>query len=314
MPLLFKDRVQQLLDGFRFEWQDAQANAKSDWMRWAMQVPSQAEVEHYTWIERLVQIQEFLGERVRGALKANKIDVPNKTFTGTFDVSRTDIEDDKVGIYAGAARGLYQDAINHPEWLLKQQVLNAFTTVCYDGQNFFDDDHPALDNSGLTYSNLLMVSLTYDNVYAAIAQMMGIKLANGFPVMIRPYAIMAGPSNLKTLDALTGSAVKPGAAGSEDNTLRNYALQPVINELFVGDYQNYWCVLFQVGTGTLRAFGVQMRSPAELLTTYMRSGGELGAEAVDAQLFNFERISVGTRSRYASLQTLPFLAIGSTGA
>jgi phage major head subunit gpT-like protein len=49
-----------------------------------------------------------------------------------------------------------QAAVRHPEELVFSLLASGFTTACYDGQFFFDSDHPVTDADG----NITMASNT----------------------------------------------------------------------------------------------------------------------------------------------------------
>jgi phage major head subunit gpT-like protein len=57
-------------------------------------------------------------------------------------VDRNDIEDEQLGFYNPIVAALAQEARKHPEKLLADLMSAGFTTACYDGQYFFDTDHP----------------------------------------------------------------------------------------------------------------------------------------------------------------------------
>ena len=59
-----------------------------------------------------------------------------------------DLADDNLGIYKPRMEGLGNGVARHPDQLIFKALELGFTAKCYDGQNFFDTDHPVLDEEG----------------------------------------------------------------------------------------------------------------------------------------------------------------------
>lgn len=68
--------------------------------------------------------------------------VVNRTFEATVGVKREDIEDDQYGVYGPLMQMMGANAAAHPDKLVFEVMKNGFAEVCYDGQFFFDTDHP----------------------------------------------------------------------------------------------------------------------------------------------------------------------------
>jgi phage major head subunit gpT-like protein len=116
--------------------------------RVAMTVPSSTSQEQYAWLGKFSGFREWLGDRVIQNLSVHGFVIKNKTFENTVSVKRDDIEDDTFGLYSPLFEQLGQDAREHPDELVFGLFKQGFSTPCYDGQNFFDADHPVLDASG----------------------------------------------------------------------------------------------------------------------------------------------------------------------
>ena len=43
-----------------------------------------------------------------------------------------------------------QSSSGHPDELIFNLLKNGFTSPCFDGQNFFDTDHPVIGEDGVT--------------------------------------------------------------------------------------------------------------------------------------------------------------------
>ena len=79
------------------------------------------------------------------SLSESSYQITNKDYESTVGVPRNAIEDDEFGIYGPMMASMAQVAAEHPDTLVFGLLKNGFTTPCYDGQNFFDDEHPVGD-------------------------------------------------------------------------------------------------------------------------------------------------------------------------
>ena len=112
------------------------------WGQAATLVPSTAAETKYAWLGQITRFREWIGERHIQSLAVHDYAIKNKTFENTVTVSREEIEDDQYGVYTPVIQQLGQDAAQHPDELVFNLLNAAFTTPCYDGQYFFDTDHP----------------------------------------------------------------------------------------------------------------------------------------------------------------------------
>lgn len=117
----------------------------------ATTVPSTTRTENYGWLGQWPRIREWVGDRQVQNLAMYNYSITNKRFETTVSVPRTDIEDDQYGVYSPMMRELGYAAKVHPDELVFALLAAGFTTPCYDGQNFFDADHPV---DGTTVSNV----------------------------------------------------------------------------------------------------------------------------------------------------------------
>lgn len=115
----------------------------------AMEVRSGSSEEKYGWMGKLPSIREWVGDRIIHNLMVHDYTIKNRKFESTIQVSRTDIEDDRVGIFKPILSEMGLNAKQHPDLLLFELLLAGFDTgIGYDGQPFFDADHPVIDKSG----------------------------------------------------------------------------------------------------------------------------------------------------------------------
>lgn len=128
------------------------STADSQYEKIAMAVPSSTTANVYPWLGTLPSMREWLGDRVVANLKAHKYSIENKTFEATVSVNREHLEDDQIGIYSPLFRDLGAEAGLHPNRLVFSQLKRGHSLLCYDGQYFFDTDHPV---AGKSVSNSL---------------------------------------------------------------------------------------------------------------------------------------------------------------
>lgn len=118
------------------------------WSKVATLVPSSTRANDYGWLGKIPGMREWIGDRQINNLKQHDYSIKNKSFESTIGVDRDDIADDQYGIYSPMMEMLGQNASEHPDELIFDLLANGFATECYDGQYFFDTDHPVLDADG----------------------------------------------------------------------------------------------------------------------------------------------------------------------
>lgn len=146
MAVITPALITSLRTGFSKAFQDSLAATPTDWAKVATRVPSSSASNTYGWLGQFPALREWVGERVLKDMAAQAYQVQNKLFEGTVSVRRTDIEDDNVGIYTPLFSEMGRAAATHPDQLVFDLLKSAHTATCYDGQNFFDTDHPVYPN------------------------------------------------------------------------------------------------------------------------------------------------------------------------
>mgnify|MGYP000946309712 CR=1 FL=1 len=117
-------------------------DTKSFYERVAMVVPSNARSNDYKFMLQFPMLQEWIGDRVIKSLSAQSFTIENKNYEVTIEIDGNDIQDDNIGIYNPIIGELGRAAAQHPDKLVAELLNGAFSTVCFDGQNFIDTDHP----------------------------------------------------------------------------------------------------------------------------------------------------------------------------
>jgi phage major head subunit gpT-like protein len=147
MALITNALITALFQGFRGEFQAALTATPTDWDKVATMVPSTTAGNTYGWLGQFPKLREWIGPRVVKDMQADAYQILNKTFEATVGVKRTDIEDDNLGIYRPLFAEMGRAAASHPDELIFALLAAGGSTLCYDGQNFFDTDHPVYANA-----------------------------------------------------------------------------------------------------------------------------------------------------------------------
>ncbi|MEE2025033.1 Mu-like prophage major head subunit gpT family protein [Alkalimonas mucilaginosa] len=110
--------------------------------RIATEIPSTSSQNDYSWLGEFKRLREWIGERQIEKAKVYSYAIKNKKFEATEGIPAEYIEDDQYGILMPKFQDMGYAAATHPDELIYALLAAGFTTPCYDGQNFFDTDHP----------------------------------------------------------------------------------------------------------------------------------------------------------------------------
>lgn len=136
--------------GFQTVFNASRESTPSFFEKVAMTISSGASDETYGWIASIPGMREWIGQRQIKNLSASKYTIVNKLFESTVAVKRTSMEDDRLGVYKPAFAELGSLSQRHPDTMIFSLMKSGFAEACYDGQAFFDTDHPVVDENGGT--------------------------------------------------------------------------------------------------------------------------------------------------------------------
>lgn len=120
--------------------------------RVAMTVNSTTRTQSYPKLSEIPGMREWLGDRVINRFQVDGFQITNRKFENTIAVGVDDIADDQIGMYSTLVSDFGQTAAELPDDLVWEQIAAGFTTTHYDGQFFFDTDHPVEDEDGVEQS------------------------------------------------------------------------------------------------------------------------------------------------------------------
>ena len=130
--------------GFSTVYRDSYDKAPSHFDKIAMTMPSSARDETYGWIGQFPNLREWIGPRHVQNLAASTFTITNRKFETTIGIKREDISDDQLGIFKPMVAEMGIAAKQHPDRLVFELLASGFAANCYDGQVYFDTDHPII--------------------------------------------------------------------------------------------------------------------------------------------------------------------------
>ena len=142
--------------GFSTLFSKGLGQASSAYKKFATVVPSSTKEQKYGWLGKIPSVREWIGARVVQNLSEHDYTIKEKKWELTLGVDRDDIETDNIGTYGPLFENMGESTGAKWDELVFTMYKLGFTLTCYDGQAFFDTDHPVLDESG----NLISVANT----------------------------------------------------------------------------------------------------------------------------------------------------------
>ena len=139
--------LQTLYRGFNAAFREGFGQAADAHAPITLDVTSTTRTEEYGWLGQFPSMREWVGERILRGIAEHSYAVKNKKFETTVEVKRDDIEDDHFGVYAPMFSEMGRSAAAHPCEMVFGLLKKGFSTTCYDGQYFFDTDHPVNNKS-----------------------------------------------------------------------------------------------------------------------------------------------------------------------
>lgn len=126
----------------------------------AMLVPSSTASNTYAWLSEFPELQEWVDERELKSLKEHSYRIVNKLWESTIAVKRTDIEDNNIGLLPTIARQRAEAVLDSYNRGVFDLLATGHEQACYDGQNFFDSEHPVYNSTDGTGDSTLVSNIT----------------------------------------------------------------------------------------------------------------------------------------------------------
>ncbi|CAM4176689.1 Mu-like prophage major head subunit gpT family protein [Pseudoalteromonas byunsanensis] len=158
-----------LQTGFKKNFQDGLSEAKPQYTAIATEIKSTTKSNTYGWLGKFPSLKKWVGDRDIQSMKAHGYSIVNDDYEATIGVDRNHIEDDELGIYAPLMQEMGRSAGIHPDEMCFPLLNDGFTTLCYDGQNYFDTDHPVYPNADGTGTVQSVANMAEDGAYTGPA-------------------------------------------------------------------------------------------------------------------------------------------------
>jgi phage major head subunit gpT-like protein len=97
--------------------------------------------EQYPFLGQVPRMREWIGGRQAKGLLGNSVTIANKHYEATIEIALRDLRRDKTPQLQARMSEFAQEGDAHWGTLLSALILAGTSTVCYDGQYFFDTDH-----------------------------------------------------------------------------------------------------------------------------------------------------------------------------
>ncbi|EAS0616100.1 head protein [Salmonella enterica] len=149
--------VQQASAAFNLLFEEAAKTAKPDYLKVATVVPSVSASTGYGFLQEYPMMKEWLGARMLKQLENRDYSIKNRLYESSIQVKRTDFEDNDYGKYGPLFAEMGMQSALYPDEHIFGLLKDGDKTVCLDGQNFFDKEHPL--SEGTTGCNLFTTSV-----------------------------------------------------------------------------------------------------------------------------------------------------------
>ncbi len=232
IPVLSTADLSAAVTDFQLQFQSVWDNTPTFMDKCGSVLPMSSTLLKMPWQQVLPQMRPWLGNRKVNQMVANSITYEAQLFELTSAISRSDAEDDKIGLWlAVEPERMARQIKRQPEILITQQL--EFNPLTFDGVNFFDGYHPvdaSVPGSPTTNSNVLVgAALTADNVNKLQAQLMTLQGPDGTPTNFFASTLMVHPSQALIARQIANSGFYP--TNNSAGTGGSSAVGPVSNQM-----------------------------------------------------------------------------------
>jgi phage major head subunit gpT-like protein len=166
------------------------------WKKKARQKPSSTFFNIYHFLAQLPEMRRWVGPRVVRNLEARAYTVRNEPWELTVGIDRRNVELNNLGEYDERMQAMGQAAASWTDKMLTEKQLA--NDLCWDGQNFYDTDHPVVIGGSATYQNAYTATpLTADNLAMICEVMLAFKNELGQSMGIMPTVLEVPPTLLR---------------------------------------------------------------------------------------------------------------------
>lgn len=297
--LVNKSSLSAIFTGLKTIFNTRLKESSNDWQKTAMEVPSTTKGEDHVWLSRFPKMRKWIGEKQVKNIEAGKYYKANEDWETTIAVKRNDIEDDTLGIYNTQVQMAGESAAELPDIIIDDLKNKAFAEVCWDGQYYYDTDHPVgnttVSNKGTAALSAATPAAALASYGAARTAIMSFKDEEGIPLRLVPDVLEVGP-------ALESVARKLCYADKlDDNSPNPYkgTAEVIVNPGITSTTQ--W-MLHVTKKASVKPFIIQMRKKPVFVSqtseenddVFMKAEYKFGAEARATGLYGFWQLSYGS--------------------
>lgn len=142
------------LEGLRVGLQTTFNNAfnttESNWDQFVQRMPTTNDSESFNWLGGMPEVKQWVDDAQFETFEAFAYSVAIKKWQAGIQVTREDIVDDKLGAVLPRINDLGGVVRRHPGKLVWQKLNAGDASICYDGEYFFDTDHPGGQSNKIT--------------------------------------------------------------------------------------------------------------------------------------------------------------------
>ncbi len=302
--LVSTDFVVGAYENWRAIFQESFDKKDTQWEQICTLMDSQTLIENYSWLGATPTVKEWFDERQYDNIAAYNFTVTNRDWESTITVDRNIYDDNRLGQVKPRVQELGFAVRQHQDQLVFHDTLvNGHTTLCFDGQNYFDASHP-IGQTGNTQANYGVLPLDGVNFDTTFAAMEAFQNDQGRPMGILPSLLVVGPKLRGTARALLNSEYYPqagftgvGGTGASQMTANPWKGAA---DLLVSPYITSSSWFLMDVSRPIKPIIFQMRKPPE----FVARDNPVTAEA----LFLYKKLMFGADMRYNTAFAIPQLA------
>lgn len=301
--------LQQFWQRLDFSYSNALKTVPTYWSKIATEIPSETESNVYPFLSMIPTYKEWIGPRQINNVAARAFTVPNKHWELTLGIDADKFNDDTYNIYGPMMPAIAQQVAEWRDRELARVVEAGTSQLCWDGQYFFDTDHPVdPDNSGAGVNVNKLVGATYDIAVAdplapyalARAAQMLWKREDNLQLGIMGNLIMVHPNEEKYARQICAASLTAQAIGSAAAGVSNVfagACDYIVNPYLTVTSGRPWYLL--ATNRGINPFIWQNRQAPNLVPR---------TNMTDDNVYRMKRFEWGIDERGAASYGFPFLA------
>lgn len=220
--------------------------------------------ETYAFLGQTPMMREWIGGRQAKGFSGNGLTIINRHYEATLEIQKKDARRDKTGQLRARVDEFVEKSQTHWASMISQLIVNGPTSLCYDGQYFFDTDHSEGDSgsqsnkidvpiAGLTAelhgtTTNPSVAEMQQAILRGIVQILGLKDDKGEPMNENAAAFLVMvPLGLMqaALGAVSTLIPSMSIQNLNPNLLRNFNVEVVMNSRLTTAGWNNKFVIFR---------------------------------------------------------------------